>query len=83
MDYVSIILSMCIGNAVAWLAAIYRPAATRSLLWNVIAGSLAAGLCGFLLARTVPEYASAGLLVAGPVCAWGAILAAGALRRRM
>ncbi|MGD9868337.1 MAG: hypothetical protein AB7U38_10110 [Hyphomicrobiales bacterium] len=80
MDYVSIILSMCIGNAVAWFAAVYRPSATRNLLWNVILGSIAAALCGLALGRITPEYASVGLLIAGPLCAWAAILAAERLR---
>ncbi|MEC9369044.1 MAG: hypothetical protein VX871_10185 [Pseudomonadota bacterium] len=76
MDYVSIILSMCIGNTVAWVLAIYTDTGSRRLLFNVIAGSAGAALCGLLLFWMIPPFATAGLLIAGPPCAWAAIAAA-------
>lgn len=73
---------MCIGNTVAWLMAVYMEDGQYNLLWNVMIGSLAAALCGLAMAWLVPAYRVAGLLLAGPLCAIGAILAWHSARRR-
>lgn len=82
MDLVSITLCLCIGNAVAWLMAIYTQAGSRNLLWNVVLGSVGAALFGFALIWALPSYRVAGLLLGGPVCAVLLIFFGQSVRRR-
>lgn len=82
MDLVSITLCLCIGNAVAWLMAIYTSPGARNLLWNVVLGSLGAALFGLAMIWALPSYRIAGLLFGGPVCAFLLILAGQAARER-
>ena len=83
MDNLSIILSLCIGNFVAWLMALYTERGAYMMLWNMLFGTIGALLCALAIARLAPALAVVGLVVAGPVCAILAIHAGHALRRRL
>jgi hypothetical protein len=67
LDLVSITLCLCIGNAVAWVMAIYSPRGAYNLLWNVALGSAGAAVCGFAAAWTGIGVGL--LLLGGPLCA--------------
>lgn len=82
MDLVSITLCLCIGNAVAWLMAIYTTPGARNLIWNVVLGSFGAALFALAMIWGWPAYRIVGLLFGGPVCAFLAILAGQAARQR-
>ena len=82
MDNVSIILSMCIGNMVAWFLAIYTPRGAYHLLANVVVGSIGAALCGFAIARIAPGLGGGGFLAAAPLCALLMIFALHTARNR-
>jgi hypothetical protein len=81
MDNLTITLVLCIGNAVAWLLALYTEAGMRSLLWNVLFGIVGAALCALAIAWLAPPLGGLWLLVVGPVCSLLAISAGKALRR--
>ena len=73
LDLVTIILCMCIGNAVAWLLAIYTRHGARDLIWNVVFGALGVALLAVVLSRVLPDWKVAGLVFAGPLFALAAI----------
>lgn len=83
MDLVSITLCMCIGNAVAWLMAIYTGLGARNLLWNVAFGSLGAAAFGFAMIWLLPSYRVVGLLLGGPVFAILFVMTGQAVRARL
>ena len=83
MDTLSIALSISIGSAVAWLAALYTPAGTASLLWNVPLGMAGAALCALAVAWLAPWLGVAGLVIAGPFGAALLIVAGGAIVRAL
>jgi len=69
MDLVTIILCICVGNAVAWLLAIYTRQGARDLIWNVVFGSIGVALLAAVMAWRLPAWKVAGLVFAGPVVA--------------
>ena len=71
MDTLSIALCISIGSCVAWLVALYTPAGTPSLLWNVPLGMAGAALCALAIAWLAPWLGVFGLVIAGP---FGALL---------
>jgi hypothetical protein len=71
LDTLSIALCISIGSCVAWLIALYTPAGTPSLLWNVPLGMAGAALCALAIAWLAPWLGIAGLVIAGP---FGALL---------
>jgi len=80
MDFLTVSLSMSIGCAVAWLIALYTPQGERLLFWNTAFGMLGAALCLAALVWTAPVFRVVGLVIAGPVCAWLAIVAGNTIR---
>ena len=83
MDTLSIALCISIGSCVAWLVALYTPAGTLSLLWNVPFGMAGAALCALAIAWFAPWLGVAGLVIAGPLGAVLAILAGDAILRAL
>ena len=71
MDTLSIALCISIGSCVAWLVALYTPAGTLSLLWNVPFGMAGAALCALAITWLAPWLGIAGLVIAAP---FGALL---------
>lgn len=81
MDNLAIALVICVGNAVAWLIALYTEQGARLLIWNVAFGMVGAALCALAVAWFDPGFVVAGLVTAGPVCSLLAIVAGQAIRR--
>jgi hypothetical protein len=70
---------MSIGNAVAWLIALYTERGVRLLLWDVPFATIGAAVCAISVAWIVVV----GLVTAGPVCAALMIIAGNAIRRAL
>lgn len=83
LDHLIIALCISIGNAVAWLLALYTTRGVRLLLWDVLFGMTGAAMCAFILVSVTPELALVGLVVAGPLCALLMIYAGDAIRRAL
>ncbi len=81
MDNLTIILCMCIGNAVAWLLALYTERGAYLLIWNTVFGMLGAAAAAVLIAWTAPVLGVVGLLTVGPPFALLAIAAGHRIRR--
>ena len=76
MDILTIALCMSIGNAVAWLIALYTERGVPLLLWDVPFATIGAALCAISVAWIEPKLVVVGLVTAGPVCAAVMIIAA-------
>jgi len=83
MDTLSIALCISIGSCVAWLVALYTPAGTPSLLWNVPLGMTGAALCALAIAWLAPWLGVFGLVIAGPFGALLTIKAGDAILRAL
>ena len=83
MDDLTIIMCICIGNAVAWLTALYTPSGLYLLIWNVVFAMLGATLCALAIAWIAFPLGGVWLLVAGPPSALFMIFAGHALRRAL
>lgn len=81
MDFLTVSLCMSIGTAVAWLVALYTPGGTYLLFWNTFFGMLGAFLCLWAIVSIAPAFRVVVLVIAGPVCAWLAIVAGNTIRR--
>lgn len=81
MDFLTIALVLCIGNAVAWLIALYTERGAYLLLWNLLFGTVGAALCALAIAWLAPTLGVTGLVIAGPVFSVLAIIAGQAVRR--
>jgi hypothetical protein len=81
MDFLTIALVLCIGNAVAWLIALYTERGAYLLLWNLLFGTVGAALCALAITWLAPTLGVAGLVIAGPVFAVLAIVTGQAVRR--
>ena len=81
MDYLTAALVLCIGNAVAWLIALYTEHGAYLLLWNLLFACVGAALCALAIAWIVPTLGVVGLLIAGPPVALLAIYTGQAIRR--
>lgn len=68
-----------IGNAVAWLAAIYVKNADRDLLGNVVVGTVGAFIAGYLSLRLFPAFDTFGMIAGACI---GAVLLILAVRQR-
>jgi hypothetical protein len=89
LDILTIALCLSIGNAVAWLLALYTEGGIRPLLWNIWLGTAGAFMCVLAVAWTAPGHKIVVLMIVGPLCALLAIIigqaairAVGRLRRR-
>ncbi|MEM7224904.1 MAG: GlsB/YeaQ/YmgE family stress response membrane protein [Pseudomonadota bacterium] len=80
MDPVSQIIVLCIGNVVAWLAAIYGKDALRGLIGNVVISALGAFVGRYLSLRLLPILDRPGMIVAAFV---GAIVVLSLARPRI
>ncbi|ESR25890.1 hypothetical protein [Lutibaculum baratangense] len=69
MDLVTIILSMCIGNVVAWTVALYTEDGMYFLIANVVTGALGAAACGLTIAWLVPDFGPVLFLALSPLAA--------------
>ena len=83
VDILTIALCMSIGNAVAWLIALYTERGVRLLLWDVPFATIGAALCAISVAWIEPKLVVVGLVTAGPVCAALMIIAGNAIRRAL
>ncbi len=83
MDNLTIILCMCIGQAIAWLIAIYTERGAHLLLWNALFGTVGAALCALAIAWIAPTLGVVGLMTVGPLCALLMIFAGHAIRRAL
>ena len=83
MDTLSIALCISIGSCVAWLVALYTPAGTPSLLWNVPLGMAGAALCALAIAWFAPWLGVFGLVIVGPFGALLTIKAGDAILRAL
>ena len=81
MEILIIALCLSIGTAVAWLVALYSERGPYLLIWDNVFGMAGAGLCAAAIAWLVPAIGAVGLVIAGPLCAYLAILAGQKLRR--
>lgn len=81
MDYLTVILCLCIGQAVAWLIAIYSARGADRLLWDALFATVGAALCALAIAWMAPTFGVVGLVAAGPLCAVLMIFAGRAIRR--
>ncbi len=69
MDLFSIILMLCVGNTVGWLAGIYVQGGLLGILGDVIVATVGALAAGFVYRQFGPEAGAVGLLAAGIVAA--------------
>lgn len=83
MDILTIALCISVGNAVAWLLALYTSRGFHPLLWDTLFATAGAALCALAFSWFSPEYVVAGLVIVGPVFALVAIFAGDALRRAL
>jgi hypothetical protein len=81
MDDLTIAMCLCIGNAVAWLLALYTQRGLPRLLWDIPLGTAGATLCALTIAWLALKSGGVWLLIAGPLSALVAILAGHAIRR--
>ncbi len=83
MDILTIALCISIGNAVAWLIALYTDRGVQLLLWDVPFATAGAALCALAVAWIAPTLGVVGLVTAGPLCAVLMIVAGNAIRRAL
>jgi uncharacterized membrane protein YeaQ/YmgE (transglycosylase-associated protein family) len=69
MDLFSIIVMLCVGNTVGWLAGIYVEGGRLGILGDVSAATAGALATGFVYRQFVPQAGTIGLLAAGIVAA--------------
>jgi uncharacterized membrane protein YeaQ/YmgE (transglycosylase-associated protein family) len=65
MDLFSIILMLCVGNTVGWLAGIYMEGGRFGILGDVSAATAGALATGIVYRQFVPQAGIIGLLAAG------------------
>jgi hypothetical protein len=83
LDILTIALCISIGNAVAWLIALYTDRGVQLLLWDVPFATAGAALCALAIAWIAPTLGVVGLVTAGPLCAVLMIVAGNAIRRAL
>jgi hypothetical protein len=83
LDILTIALCISIGNAVAWLIALYTDRGVQLLLWDVPFATVGAALCALAIAWIAPTLGVVGLVMAGPLCAVLMIVAGNAIRRAL
>jgi hypothetical protein len=81
LDTLTITLVLSIGCAVAWLFALYSARGPYLLFWDMLIGTIGAGLCALGIVYFVPIVGVAGLVMAGPLCAAFLIVGSHAVRR--
>ena len=80
MDNLTIALRISIGQAVAWLIALYTERGVHLLFWNVLLATAGAALCALAIAWIAPTLGVVGLVTAGPFCAVLVVVAGHAIR---
>jgi O-antigen/teichoic acid export membrane protein len=83
LEILIIALCLSIGTAVAWLVALYSERGPYLLIWDNVFGMAGAGLCAAAIAWLTPAIGAVGVVIAGPLCAYLAILAGQKIRRAM
>jgi hypothetical protein len=83
LDILTIALCISIGNAVAWLIALYTDRGVQLLLWDVPFATAGAALCALAVAWIAPTLGVVGLVTAGPLCAVLMIVAGNSIRRAL
>ena len=83
MDILIIALCMSVGNAVAWLIALYTDRGVRLLLWDVPFATLGAVLCAVAVGRVAPTLVVVALVTAGPLCALLMMAVGNTIRRAL
>jgi O-antigen/teichoic acid export membrane protein len=81
LEILTIALCLSIGTCVAWLVALYSERGPYLLIWDNVFGMTGAGLCAAAIAWLVPAVGAVGLVIAGPICAYLAIVAGQRIRR--
>jgi hypothetical protein len=80
VDILTIALVISVGNAVAWLIALYTTRGVQLLLWDVAFGMAGTALCALAFAWLAPAYQVIGLVSVGPLCAKLMIFGGDAIR---
>ena len=83
MEILTIALCLSIGTCVAWLVALYSKRGPYLLLWDNVFAMTGTALCAVAIAWLVPAIGVLGLVIAGPLCAYLAIVAGQAIRRAL
>jgi len=83
LDILTIAIVMSVGNAVAWLLALYTARGVRLLLWDVPFATLGAALCAASIACLDPKLTIVGLVTLGPFCALLMLHIGNAIRRAL
>ena len=71
MHPVDLMIFICIGNAVGWLAGLYVEGALRGLIGHVAIGTIGAFFAGNASQVLLPDLGKTGMIVAGLI---GAVL---------
>ncbi len=71
MHPVDLMIFICIGNCVGWLAAMYVENALRGLIGHVAIGMIGAFLAGNACQVLLPDFGKTGMIIAGLI---GAVL---------
>lgn len=80
MDILTIALIISVGNAVAWLIALYTRRGVQMLLWDVSFAMLGAALCALILGWLTPTLRVIWLVSIGPICSAMMIFVGDAIR---
>jgi hypothetical protein len=83
LDILTVALSISIGNAVAWLIALYTKRGVQRLLWDVSFAMVGAALCAMAFVWLAPTLRIIGLLSLGPLCSVLMIFIGDAIRTHM
>ena len=83
MDILTIALCMSIGQAVAWLIALYTERGVHSLLWDMLFATAGAAMCAAAITSVAPTLTVVVLVIAGPLCSVFMIVAGHAIRRAL
>jgi hypothetical protein len=83
MDILTIALCISIGNAVAWLMALYTKRGVTFLLWDVPFATAGAALCALAVTLISTKLVVVTLVTVGPLCALLLIFTGHAIRRAL
>ncbi|NQU57743.1 MAG: GlsB/YeaQ/YmgE family stress response membrane protein [Rhodospirillales bacterium] len=62
MHWVNVAIILCVGNFVAWMAAMYVSNAVSGLLGHLVVSTIGAFIGGYLTLEIIPKYGTAGMI---------------------
>jgi hypothetical protein len=83
MEFLTGVLFISIGCAVAWLLALFTARGPSLLIGDTACAIAGAAICAGAFAHLLPTLTIVGLVVLGPVCSFLAIQVGDAIRRRV